>query len=60
MNYKCVHRLYREEGLAVQRRRRRKGVAVERQPLVEPERPNQVWSMDFVIDALGTAGGSSA
>jgi len=38
--------------LQVQRRRRRKGVAVERRPLVEPDRPNQVWSMDFVSDAL--------
>ena len=52
VNVKCVHRLYREERLQVQRRRRRKGVAVERRPLVEPERPNQVWSMDFVSDAL--------
>jgi transposase InsO family protein len=43
-----VHRLYREERLQVQRRRRRKGVAVERRPLVAPDRPNQVWSMDFV------------
>ena len=51
-NVKCVHRLYREERLHVQRRRRRKGVAVERRPLAEPDRPNQVWSMDFVSDAL--------
>jgi putative transposase len=36
VNVKCVHRLYREERLQVQRRRRRKGVAVERRPLVEP------------------------
>jgi putative transposase len=42
----------REERLQVQRRRRRKGVAVERRPLVEPDGPNQVWSMDFVSDAL--------
>jgi len=52
VDIKCVHRLYREERLQVQRRRRRKGVAVERRPLVEPDRPNQVWSMDFVSDAL--------
>jgi transposase InsO family protein len=32
--------------------RRRKSVAVERRPLVEPDRPNQVWSMDFVSDAF--------
>jgi putative transposase len=52
VNVKCVHRLYREERLQVQRRRRRKRVAVERRPLVEPERPNQVWSMGFVSDSL--------
>jgi len=52
VNVKRVHRLYREERLQVQRRRRRRGVAVERRPLVVPEHPNQVWSMDFVSDAL--------
>jgi putative transposase len=51
-NVKCVHRLYREGRLQVQRRRRRKGVAIERRPLVEPDRPNHVWSMDSVSDAL--------
>jgi len=32
----------------MQRRRRRKSVAADRWPLVEPDRPNQVWSMDFL------------
>ena len=36
----------------MQRRRRRHGVAVERRPLLVPTAPNQVWSMDFVSDAL--------
>ncbi len=48
----CVHRPYREERLQVQGRRRGKGVAVERRPFIEPDHPNQVWSMDFVSDAL--------
>jgi putative transposase len=51
-NVKRVHRLYCQERLQVRQRRRRRGVAVERRPLVAPERPNQVWSMDFVSDAL--------
>ena len=34
------------------KRKRRKGIAMERQPLVLPEAPNQTWSMDFVMDAL--------
>ena len=51
-NHKRVHRLYRMAGLAVRRRRRRERVAVERQPLLLPGRPNEVWSMDFVMDRL--------
>jgi putative transposase len=52
VNRKLVQRLYREEGLAV-RRRKRKRVAVPRAPLPPPSRPNERWSMDFVSDALG-------
>jgi putative transposase len=51
-NHKRVHRLYREAGLAVRRRRRRHGVIVEREQLALPSAPNEVWSMDFVMDAL--------
>lgn len=51
-NHKRVHRLYRETGLAVRRRRRRHGVMVEREQLALPSAPYEVWSMDFVMDAL--------
>jgi putative transposase len=51
-NHKRVYRLYREAGLAVRKRKRRKGVAVPREPLVLPAQRNEVWSMDFVMDAL--------
>lgn len=51
-NVKRVHRLYQLEKLQVQRRKRRRGVAVERRPLQVPTAPNQVWSMDFVSDSL--------
>jgi putative transposase len=51
-NHKRVHRLYRLADLAVRRRRRRERVAFERQPLLLPSRPNEVWSMDFVMDRL--------
>lgn len=51
-NHKRVYRLYRAQGLAVSKRKRRKGVAVEREPLEVPTGPNEVWSMDFVMDAL--------
>lgn len=53
VNRKLTQRLYREEGLHV-RRRTRKRVAVPRTPLPAPRKPNDRWSMDFVSDALGT------
>lgn len=52
VNHKKVYRLYREAGLAVRKRKRRKGVMVERQPLTLPDAPNRTWSMDFVMDSL--------
>lgn len=40
--------------LALERRRRRKGLATERFPLLRLDAPNLTWSMDFVMDALAT------
>jgi putative transposase len=51
-NHKRVHRLYRQAGLAVRKRRKRSNVAIERRPLQIPSGPNHTWSMDFVFDAL--------
>ena len=51
-NHKRVYRLYQEAGLSVRRRKRRHGVALERERLELPACPNDVWSMDFVSDAL--------
>jgi putative transposase len=51
VNRKLTYRLYREEGLGV-RRRKRKRVAVPRTPMAAPSEPNERWSMDFVSDAL--------
>ena len=48
------YRLYHLSGLGVKRRRRRKGLATERLPLLRPAAPNLTWSMDFVMDALAT------
>lgn len=52
VNHKRIYRLYSDAGLSVRRRKKRHGVAVERQTLELPSSPNQVWSMDFVSDAL--------
>ncbi|BBW24392.1 hypothetical protein STN0717ENT53_P11790 (plasmid) [Enterobacter kobei] len=54
VNHKRVYRLYHLSGLSVKRRRRRKGLATERLPLLRPAAPNLTWSMDFVMDALST------
>ena len=51
-NHKRIYRLYRESSLSVRKRRRRKQVMVDRQALYVPSRPNEVWSIDFVMDAL--------
>jgi len=51
-NHKRVYRLYREAGLAVRRRRKRHGLRIEREQLALPNAPNEVWSTDFVMDAL--------
>ncbi len=52
VNLKRVRRLYRQENLMVQKRKRKKVPFGDRQPLVRPSLANEVWSMDFVFDRL--------
>jgi putative transposase len=52
VNRKRVYRLYREAGLAVRRRKRKRIGMVERKPLPKPLEANLSWSMDFVSDGL--------
>ena len=53
MNHKRVYRLYKEEGLNLHTKRlRRHRTAVTRLGRPELNEPNQLWSMDFVSDAL--------
>jgi len=54
VNHKRTERIYREEGLALRRKRRRKGIAGNRVITPSPERPNQKWSMDYVTDSIVT------
>jgi putative transposase len=50
---KRVYRLYREEGLVLRRKRPWRHVSSEhRQARTPAQRPNDVWSMDFVADQL--------
>ena len=53
VNHKRVYRLYVEEKLGLRRKRGRKRSGV-RQPLLEPTGANQVWSVDFMTDALSS------
>lgn len=67
MNHKKLRRLYREEGLAVKRRRGRKrgrhccaiGPSENgdgtREPMPVPDAPLKRWSLDFVSDVFGDA-----
>lgn len=53
VNHKKVERLYyRDEGLSLQRRRRKKAAAVPRVALPKPTQPGRCYAMDFVHDRL--------
>jgi putative transposase len=52
VNRKLTYRLYREAGLAVRRRKRKRIGPFERKPLPKPTAANRSWSMDFVSDGL--------
>jgi len=54
VNHKRTERLYREEGLALRKKRKRKGSAGLRIVLPSPRRTNERWSMDFVTDSIVT------
>jgi putative transposase len=46
-----AYRLWRRAGLQVPRKRPRRRVAASRPRPTPPERPNDVWAIDFVFDA---------
>ena len=53
VNRKRVYRLYREEGLQVRTKKRKKKIATRvRAPQSEATRCDERWSMDFVTDQL--------
>jgi putative transposase len=49
-----VYRLYREEGLAMRRRKGKRFRAAARVPLALPTQANQMWTMDFTRDSLAS------
>src|SRR3989440_12145049 len=52
VNRKRTYRLYRDAGLAVRRRKRKRIGMFERKPLPKPTAVNISWSMDFIADGL--------
>jgi putative transposase len=54
VNHKRVHRIYREEGLAMRRKKTKRLRAIARTPLERPTRANQMWTMDFTKDRLAS------
>ena len=52
VNHKRVHRVYREAGLGLRRKKRKHCVRVG-QPLRTWTAANQEWALDFVHDAMG-------
>lgn len=51
-NHKRVHRVYKAMGLSRRRKAKKRLPTRSPQPLMVPARPNQVWSADFMSDAL--------
>ena len=51
VNHKRLHRVYREAGLAI-RRKKRKHCVREGKPLVARTSANQEWALDFLHDAV--------
>jgi putative transposase len=47
-----IYRLYREEGLAVRKRRSRRKPVGTRAPILVEAKPNARWSLDLVHDQL--------
>lgn len=52
VNHKLVYRIYKEEGLEVRTKKRRKRVSALRVVLPAARMPKERWSMDFVSDSL--------
>src|SRR4030042_2371341 len=52
INHKRTERIYRQEGLILRIRRRKKMASLLRMEVPKPSYPNHIWSMDFMRDSL--------
>lgn len=54
INHKRTERIYKEQGLQLHSRKRRKKIAsVERMPVELPDEPGVIWALDFIHDSVG-------
>ena len=53
-NHKLVERVYREAGLSLRRKKRRR-LQRQRTPKIVAQSSNEEWAMDFVTDSLASA-----
>jgi len=53
INHKRTERIYREEGLSIRKRSRKKHSWQFRIAMPEASEPKEVWSIDFMSDAYG-------
>lgn len=52
INHKRTERIYKQEGLLLRIRRRKKLASQLRTEVPKPSHPNHIWSMDFMRDSL--------
>jgi putative transposase len=55
LSWSRTHRLWRQAGLLVPRKRSRKRIASKRPRVHTPFKANMVWAYDFVFDTTATA-----
>jgi putative transposase len=52
LNHKRTERIYRQENLSIRSKKRKKTTSELRIQVPDADRPNQIWAMDFMSDAL--------
>lgn len=53
VNHKRTERIYREEGLSLKVRRRKKRASYKRVEIPRAEKRNELWALDFMHDSIG-------
>lgn len=51
INHKRVYAIYKGNGLAKRKKKKKRSPKRERQPLPKVEKPNEIWAMDFMSDS---------